>query len=239
MVFAENFTGIGIQFRFHNSDVEKYMYPYISKCGNDDCDIFASREHIESMRPYYQECTEDAYVEYKSLIELTSRFLLPYRQCLFHAVALCWQEKAWLFTGPSGTGKTTQYKKWKVKYRDKVQMICGDMPLLEWRVNDTIWVHPSPWNGKERMKGKVSAPLGGIVLLEQANENSVRRMKPIESGVPLFLQMAVRPESEEQISQMSELVNNMIEHYPVWKLKNCGDDESVEVMSDAFSKLLE
>ena len=81
-------------------------------------------------------------------------------------------------------------------------MICGDMPLLEWRVNDTIWVHPSPWNGKERMKGKVSAPLGGIVLLEQANENAVRRMEPIESGVPLFLQMAVRPESEEQISQM-------------------------------------
>ena len=173
MIYEENFAGNRIRYRFRYPDTHKYMLPYITEAGGNAYDILASEEHIESQRPYYPENQEDSYVEYKSLIELTSRTLLPCRCCLFHAVAFRWKDYAWLITGPSGAGKTTQYKKWKISFRDGVQMICGDMPLLEWKEDGSVWVHPSPWNGKERIKGKVSAQLGGILLLEQDTENKI------------------------------------------------------------------
>ena len=215
------------------------MFPYISECKDKTYDIMASEKHIASQRPFYPENQEDTYVEYKSLIELTSRALLPYHCCLFHAVAFCWHGYAWLITGSSGTGKTTQYARWKITYRDDVQMICGDMPLLELRADGSIWVHPSPWNGKERLKGSVSAPLGGVVLLEQNKENTIERISVAESAVPLFLQLAIRPETEEQIRQMADLENHLLDRYPVWKLSNRGDAASAKMAAEAFLEHLD
>ena len=113
MVFQEQFANNKIRYRFRYPNTALYMRPYIKAVQGDEYDILASEEYIEKQRPYFTECTEDAYVEYKALIELTSKFLLPRRSCIFHAVAFCWKGYAWLLTGPSGAGKTTQYKKWK------------------------------------------------------------------------------------------------------------------------------
>ena len=236
MIYEEVFAGNIIRYRFRYPGTERFLLPYITENPGDTYDILASEEHIESQRPYYPEDQEDAYVEYKSLIELTSRALLPHACCLFHAVAFLWNGYAWLITGPSGAGKTTQYKRWKITYRNAVEMICGDMPLLEWKEDDTIWVHPSPWNGKERIKGKVSAPLGGIVLLEQDEENSIRIMSAEDCGVPIFLQMAVRPETEEQILMTADLVNRLLSRYPVWRLENRGDAEAAMLTAQTFLK---
>ena len=42
--------------------------------------------------------------------------LPAHNRLLFHGCAFEWQGKAWIFTGPSGTGKTTQYVQWKLLY---------------------------------------------------------------------------------------------------------------------------
>ena len=113
-------------------------------------------------------------------------------------------------------------------------MICGDMPLVEMRAEREVWVHPSPWNGKERIKGHVSAPLGGIVFLEQGNQNSIARMADQECGIPVLRQFAVRPETEEQILSMAAMTDGMIQSYPVWKLVNIGDNQSTIITAAAF-----
>ena len=239
MVYQEQFANNIIRYRFRYPNTALYMQPYIKGIEGDDYDILAPEEYIEKQRPFYTECTEDSYVEYKALIELTSKFLLPHSSCIFHAVAFCWKGYAWLLTGPSGTGKTTQYKRWKVMYRDDVQMICGDMPLLELREDGSIWVHPTPWNGKERIQGKVSAPLAGIVILEQHKMNSLERMMPGVSGVSLLPQIAIRPETEEEIILMANMLNRLLQACPVWKLKNCGDEPSALMAAIAFKEYLE
>lgn len=239
MVFQEQFTSNRIRYRFRYPDTALYMRPYIKAVRGDEYDILASGEYIEKQRPYYTECTEDAYVEYKALIGLTSKFLLPRESCIFHAVAFSWKGYAWLLTGPSGAGKTTQYKNWKIKYRDEVRMICGDMPLLKWRGDGSIWVHPTPWNGKERIQGNVSAPLAGIVILEQDKMDSIERMVPYVSGMSLLPQMAVLPETEEEILLMTDMLNRLIQACPVWKLKNQGDAASALMTANAFDEYLE
>ena len=238
MVFQEQFANNKIRYRFRYPNTALYMRPYIKAVQGDEYDILASEEYIEKQRPYFTECTEDAYVEYKALIELTSKFLLPRRSCIFHAVAFCWKGYAWLLTGPSGAGKTTQYKKWKTTYRDEVRMICGDMPLLEWREDGSIWVHPTPWNGKERIQGKISAPLAGIVILEQHKMNSIERMVPNVSGMSLLPQMAMRPETEEEIILMVNMLNRLLQACPVWKLMNRGDAASALMTANAFDEYL-
>ena len=237
MIFRENFTGRGLRYSFNCPDTHKYMRPYITEDEGEGYDIKAEEGYLDRRRPFFPESEDSSYIEYKSLINLTSLYLLPFNCCMFHAVAFSWQGLAWLISGPSGTGKTTQYKNWKKVFKSDISMISGDMPLLELK-DDGVLVHPTPWNGKERIKGTISAPLGGIVLLKQADSDSIRQMSPEECAVPLFLQFAVHPETEDQIISLSGMADRIVKSYPVFELRNRGDMASAFMTAQALKMLL-
>ncbi|MBQ6478580.1 MAG: hypothetical protein IJI44_04335 [Erysipelotrichaceae bacterium] len=226
-----------LRYAFHYEKTPLYMRPYIRLSENEEYDILSPIDYMEELRPYYTENQDDDYVEYKSLINLSSLALLRENGVFFHAVAIRYKQKAWLFIGRSGTGKTTQYKNWKKRYRDQIELICGDMPYLE--LNDgNIHVYPSPWNGKERFKGKADAPLGGIVFLEKGDHNEIREMSVKEALAPLFHQFAVEPQNEEDIRQLSNIADVLLKKYPVIKLINKADQEAVELCSKYLEKYL-
>ncbi len=210
------------------------MIPYIRMAAGRDYDILASREHIEAHRPCYTENTDDRYVEYKSLIWLTSLALLDRGCAIMHAVAVMLDGVCWLISAPSGTGKSTQYFNLKRLYGDDVEMICGDMPLLKENEEGKIMVHPSPWNGKERIKGRRPAPLGGILYLRQGSGNTIRRMEAAEAVLPILLQMAVLPDTEEQVKKLTTFTERILQDHPVWEMVNRGDPESSRLAADTF-----
>ena len=210
------------------------MFPFLREVQGKDYDILAALDYIDSHRPFYTESTDDCYVEYKSLIGLTSLALLSCGCRIMHAVAVLYEELCWLISAPPGTGKTTQYKNLKILYRDEVEMVCGDMPLLETTGEGSIIVHPTPWNGKERIRGRKSAPLGGILLLRQGTGNMIRRLEPEEAVIPVFLHMMGLPDTEEQALQIAAFVDQMLKQYPVWEMVNLGDKASSVLAADTF-----
>lgn len=235
-VYTADYAGHALRYAFHYDGTEKYLFPYIQESDETEWDVLAEPAYIESQRPYYTECTEDRYVEYKSLIGLSSLALLSARCCFYHAVAIKWRDRAWLITAPPGTGKTTQYKNWRILFRSEVEMICGDMPLLEFRPDGSIWVHPSPWNGKERIRGKASARLSGLVYLEQGPENRFSVYPETESVVPILQQFAVLPDTVEQVEQLVSMEDQLLRQIPIWKFVNLGDHASTRMMRDVFAQ---
>ena len=215
------------------------MYPYIRKAQGDHYDILASPDYIDYHRPFYTEGHADSYVEYKSLIGLTSKALLPHDACIMHAVAAKIHGYCWLITAPSGTGKTTQYYHLKSLYGNKVSMICGDMPLLEWSKDGKITVHSSPWNGKERIKGRESAPLGGILFLRQGQENMIRRIDSSEAVIQTLLQLAFLPDTEEEALHIANFADRLLRTYPIWEMVNLGDPASARLAAETFLAYLE
>ena len=238
ITYEETFTGHHLRYAFQNAKTVLYMQPFIKRADGFQYDILASQEHIDRRRPYFPESTEDSYVEYKSLIGLTSLALLPYNSCMMHAAAVMLDGYCWLISAPPGTGKTTQYMNLRKLYGNQVEMICGDMPLLERDEEGNITVHPSPWNGKERIKGKRSALLGGILCLRQGEKNTIRRMLSKEAVFPVLTQMAIAPQSEEQIKQLAEFTHYILTHYPVWEMVNTGDLESSILAAETFRSYL-
>lgn len=233
IIYKEQFSGHELRYAFQYPKAARYMFPYIRRTEDTEYNILASVDYIEKHKPYYTENMDEAYIEYKSLINLTSLKLLPYDCCIFHGVAVLIDGLCWLITAPSGTGKSTQYFNLKRILGNDVEMICGDMPLLEVREGAVI-AHPSPWNGKERIKGHKSAGLGGILYLRQGNENDIRMLSSKEAMIPLLMQAGVICETKEQILHLSRMMDQILRHYPVWEMVNLGDLNSTMLALNTF-----
>ena len=90
-----------------------------------------------------------------------------------HSASLLYKEKAWLFSGQSGTGKSTHTNLWHKNF--DTPLINGDVNLVS-VAGDTPMVHGTPWCGTSGIYDNKSYTLGGITLLKQSLENRVNTL---------------------------------------------------------------
>ena len=194
-------------------------------------------EEVASARKFYDDGATDAYIEECEISRAAGTALLPFGRAVFHGAAFVWRQKAWIFAAPSGTGKTTQYRLWKLLFGDEIQMLCGDKPVIEIEHGGTT-VFSSPWRGKENMGNRITAPLGGIIILEQEKENSIRRLLPREAAGRIYLQFMFSRKTKEQLLAVCSLEHRLLSTVPVWLLKNRGDEASAMLCRETIEKEL-
>lgn len=90
-----------------------------------------------------------------------------------HSVSILYKDKAWLFSGSSGTGKSTHAALWQ-EYLD-VPTINGDLNLLAFKEGTPV-IHGIPWCGTSEIFDTNTHELGGIVLLKQAPRDYIKEL---------------------------------------------------------------
>lgn len=215
------------------SETQACFGPFCTSSYNTIASLQIDLSELQKAKSFFPEAS-DASLEYNLLLSKASAALLPFRRCVFHGVAFIWRNKAYIFTAPSGTGKTTQYRQWLKLYCPELRIINGDKSILECRPNGTILVHSSPWAGKERWGSMESAPLGGIVYLHQSQENSITRLSPQQAAAPLFRQFLFSADNAELVRQVCAIEEQMLRAAPVWMLANRGDLDSARLCHDTL-----
>ncbi|OZG64878.1 hypothetical protein BHAP_0815 [Bifidobacterium hapali] len=100
---------------------------------------------------------------------------------LFHGATIEYDGRAYIFTAPSGTGKTTHIRMWRKVFGSKVDIINGDKPLLHIdESSGEVRAFGTPWAGKENWQRNVSAPLAGICVVTRAVDDG---SYPTDMGV--------------------------------------------------------
>lgn len=94
-----------------------------------------------------------------------------------HSASLYYRGKAWLFSGPAGTGKSTHTNLWKGLYQ--ISLINGDLNLLDTKETRPL-VHGIPWCGTSGIFDTHTYPLGGIILLKQSPDNRIEDLSIAE-----------------------------------------------------------
>ena len=235
-VFQAEYAGHTVSFRFLNAETLRYFHGLMRPSDADEPDVEVTPELLEYARPFNPPGEKDSYIEYRCLVSRTSLHLLQYGCCVFHCCCFVWKGYAWLLTAPSGTGKTTQYRNWQNAHPGEITMLSGDMPVLEMREDGSVWAHPTTWNGKEDLGNHISAPVAGVVLLEQGKENVLTPLSVRDGLIPILHQFMVIPETEEQIREFCRLMDQMFRTLPFWKLVNLGDPASTELIRTAFAQ---
>ncbi len=178
--------------------------------------------------------SDDGYGEYTCSTACVSDALLTAGRCIIHAVAFRYRGRAWLIAGPSGVGKSTQVKNLQSFLPGAVDVICGDRPALQLCIDGTVFVHPSPWNGKENWKGAEGAALGGLVFLERGEENSFFEIASKDAIFPLLSSLIHTAETEENIRDLSCFADAFLKQIPVYRLISHDVPESTRLMLQAL-----
>ncbi len=157
---------------------------------------------------------------------------IPNFNCfVFHGAAIEYDGNAYIFTAPSGTGKTTHISLWKKNLGDKVDIINGDKPIV--KIGGDITVYGTPWAGKEGLHRNAYAPLKTICILKQGKTNNIVRLNATEAINHLMRQVYM-PQCTVALSKTLELLGAMIEKTPVYILE-C--DISNQAFKVAFENL--
>ena len=156
-----------------------------------------------------------SYLETLAVYRKIAAGMLAYDTFLMHGAVVAVGERAWLFTAPSGTGKTTHIRLW-LEHIDGSYVVNGDKPLLH--IGDEVTVYGTPWAGKEGMQKNTGVKLCGIVFLERSAGNSIERV-PFSEVYPIMVQQSYRPDNKPALEQTLHLILELGRRIPLYRLK--------------------
>ena len=151
------------------------------------------------------------------------RTLLQHGVLFIHASQIGLGDKGILFTAPSGTGKTTQAKLWH-KFRG-AELLCNDRTLTDGHLT-----YGFPTDGSEPVITGERRSLGAIVVLQQAPQNTVRRLRPREILLQLLPQIVLDTWDPAAAPAAMELILNLIPQTPVYLLRCTPDEHAVQCL---------
>ena len=143
---------------------------------------------------------------------------------LFHAAAVSYEGRGYMFLGPSGTGKSTHASLWQ-RYIAGTALVNDDNPVVRIDEDGTATVYGSPWSGKTPCYRNVSYPLSGIVVLSQAPYNKIQRLSGIYAYAALVESISGKRWDERIADGLHQTENALASSVPVWHLE-CLPDEA-------------
>lgn len=202
--------------------------------GEPDAEVFQIKEE-EYLAQYWP----DVSYEVMCFMEAGYGFyniLLDNNGMMFHAAAVGWKGRAYLFSGPSGTGKSTHRKLWQQLYgEDAVTAFNDDKPPIRF-IDGKWYAYGAPWNGKSNIQKNVKFPLGGICFLKQGTENRIRKMSSLEAISYLTGQTVHKLLSEKRAAALLENVDSLMKHIPIFLLECTPTLEAAKLSSETMSK---
>lgn len=221
--------------------MKQYCADYLIDPTKEDQDRFCSLWGAEpltstaSERSYENQdggAWRDSYLEQLALYRKIAEGLLPRGILLFHGSTLAVDGKAYIFTAPSGTGKSTHRRLWQERFGSRAVVINDDKPLLSVTPRG-IYAYGTPYGGKENLAVNEKAPLEGILVLHQAPENEIRPLSYLEA-FPQLMNQAYRPRDPQGMIQTMDLVDKL-SRLPVFSLGCTISQEAVTLAYNALT----
>ena len=147
---------------------------------------------------------------------------------LFHAAVVSHGDRAYMFLGPSGTGKSTHARLW-LKHIDGTELMNDDNPVVRIGADGRATVYGSPWSGKTPCYRNVSRELGAIVLLSQAPFNKIRRLGGLEAYAALVPSISGKRWDERIADGLHQTENALASTVPTWHLQCLPDEEAARL----------
>ena len=162
---------------------------------------------------------EPSFVENLVILNKISNVLI--NECnafIFHGSAIEYDNNAYIFSAPSGTGKSTHVNNLIKLLGDKIRYINDDKPIIKIE-NGVPFVYGSPWQGKHFLGNNIKAKLKGVISLHRGEENKVNKLSFMEF-LPSLLEQAQKPntlkEGQILLNMIFSISNSKVNFYSLY-----------------------
>ena len=153
---------------------------------------------------------------------------------IFHASAIAIDDKAYLFTAPSGTGKSTHVAMLREKLKNRAFMINDDKPIVRYE-NGAFYAYGTPWNGKHRLSTNCRVKIEGICKLYRADSNVIRKAEKKEMIITV-LNQTLRFSDETRTDKLLSLIDKMLSEVKIYALGCNMETEAANVSYNGMVK---
>lgn len=218
----------------------------IYRCSGDYMLRFPSNHHLALCTLSFDGKEAVFYYDGSTQQEAVDELFYGFRAAFFYLAALhgkyalhsasnYYQEKAWLYSASSGTGKTTHVKLWEKLYA--VPVLNGDLNLLGME-KDEVFVYGIPWCGTSGVYTTKKYPLGGIILLKRGTENRVCKLPQDERQLYTAQRMISPAWTEKQVDDSLLFAEKLSDRIPIRQLYCTQEPSAAAVMKEYIDKYL-
>lgn len=189
----------------------------------DDPPDFTVAVTDEELEAEYRLCpAREEYLEFVCAYRKIAEVLPDYDAFVFHGAVITKDGGSFVFTAPSGTGKTTHIKLWLEAFPDS-WVLSGDKPIIR-KANGRFFACGTPWLGKEMMGSRSIRPLTAIGILNRGVENEIRPAAREEITNTMMCQ-TYRSKDPARLARQLTLMDDCFSTVPVYTLR-CNMDPS-------------
>ena len=222
----------------------RFMYKYTAKLcenylydGEDPVELTVKTEQadIDAEKAVGgAENFPDAYLESLAVFRKLCGYILMEKQgIIFHCSALAVNGKAYLFTAPSGTGKSTHARLWREVFKDQVVMVNDDKPIIRY-VDGEFYVYGTPWNGKHHLDTNCKVKIDAVCHLVRGEKNYI---EPISAGdmLGVVINQTLRPQTVSEMDKWVFILDKLLRQVRRYRLHCNISEEAARV---AYAELV-
>ncbi len=224
-------AGLSVEMESFGKTVEQAKAYLADAVDEPDIIVQSNWQRLKKKHPEIS----DESCEYLSTGSSFYRQLIKFNGIMIHSSAVVLDGKAYLFTAPCGTGKSTHTSLWLREFGERAFILNDDKPAVRLE-NGVFYAYGTPWSGKTDQSANCRVEVGGICILERGEKNEISRVTGKTAILGLFSQ-TVRPKNEEFMNKVIDLLSMLIDTVPIWQLHCTISPEAARVSYEAMSSV--
>lgn len=187
---------------------------------------------------FEQTLLANPHLDYESIeyIWMGSEFykaLLHFNGMLLHSSCVVYEDKAYLFSAPCGTGKSTHTQIWLKRFPG-AYILNDDKPAIR-VTDDGVYAFGTPFSGKTDLNVNKGVPIQGICILGRDTYNHI---EPADKEDALFniMNQTVRPPEEDVMLKMLDTLDKVVSSVPIYRLYCNMELEAAEIAYNGMNE---
>lgn len=156
--------------------------------------------------------------------------------CVLHSSFIEKEGRAILFTGPCSVGKSTQAGLWK-EYADAI-IVNGDKTFI-YEEKGVFYASGLPYSGSSKDCLNKVLPLGAVICLQQAPENTAQRLQSTDAFYKFYKNCYPVPYSRECAGNLFDFALRLSQKVPVFEYACLADESAVRYLERELCPVLQ
>lgn len=220
-------AGIYVQMKPKYNRTLKQSIPYLSNDIKEPDIIFDEKLDkivLESQELYKGLSIED--IEYMIYGACFYDTLLKHNGFMLHSSCVVVDNEAYLFSAPSGTGKSTHTQLYLKVFKERAKILNDDKPAIV--IEDgQVLAYGTPFSGKTDLNLNEHYPIKGICFIERSKDNFIEEMAS-SKAIFNILNQTLRPKIDDKTDILLSYIDTLVKNVPIFRLgANMSDDAAI------------